>query len=441
MMEEKKYQIFISSTFKDLFKTRKDVIDNVLNMYHFPVGMEFFSAANDDQWEVIKRTIDTSDYYVLILGFKYGSVSTDGISYTEKEYNYAKEKGIPILSFIRDEKVATTIEEREVDINLQQKIMEFRAKASQNRIVDFWINQNDLINKVTTALYKSFSTHPRIGWVRGDKAIDQNIIQEMIRLNKENKELKLQIDLHNTKKNPKLALIINDIESENEPISLEFREQINNKLLIRPSEININEILDKDSEKIQKANEFNRQLPTFEVIDKYNEELKFYQLIKNNGQIFNFEIQNNGSSKANDILIFINFPKEFKIFEKQEFEQLEKPKKPVIPRNPFKETKVTIDSVSNLYSKMHFNFNTSENQGLYSLRNYLKYPEGTYIFVTPEDNQVQFKCKQLLHTLREEFADEVVVVPLETGIFEIEISILCEEYAENHKYKTRIEVK
>lgn len=68
---EKKYQIFISSTFKDLKIARLKVRDAVLSMYHFPVGMEMFGALDEDQWEVIKRDIDASDYYVLIITIRF----------------------------------------------------------------------------------------------------------------------------------------------------------------------------------------------------------------------------------------------------------------------------------------------------------------------------------------------------------------------------------
>ena len=39
---EKKYQIFISSTYTDLVEERKKVRDTILSMLHFPVGMEIF---------------------------------------------------------------------------------------------------------------------------------------------------------------------------------------------------------------------------------------------------------------------------------------------------------------------------------------------------------------------------------------------------------------
>ena len=69
-------------------------------MNHFPVGMEMFSAADEEQWQIISETIDVSDYYVLIVGNRYGSIIQDGedagISYTEKEFRYALKQGIPV---------------------------------------------------------------------------------------------------------------------------------------------------------------------------------------------------------------------------------------------------------------------------------------------------------------------------------------------------------
>lgn len=42
-----------------------------------------------------------SDNYVLIAGrYCRTLIESEGISYTEKEYNYAISKGIPVLSFV-----------------------------------------------------------------------------------------------------------------------------------------------------------------------------------------------------------------------------------------------------------------------------------------------------------------------------------------------------
>lgn len=48
-------------------------------------GMELFPAANEDQWTLIKGVIDDCDYYIVVIGGRYGSVSDIRLSYTEIE--------------------------------------------------------------------------------------------------------------------------------------------------------------------------------------------------------------------------------------------------------------------------------------------------------------------------------------------------------------------
>jgi Domain of unknown function (DUF4062) len=56
-----KYQVFISSTYEDLKEERDRVIKAILEMSHIPVGMEMFNAADESQWNIIKRRIEESD--------------------------------------------------------------------------------------------------------------------------------------------------------------------------------------------------------------------------------------------------------------------------------------------------------------------------------------------------------------------------------------------
>jgi len=90
---EKRYQVFVSSTYEDLQPERQEVMHVLLELDCIPAGMELFPAANEDQWTLIKEVIDDCDYYIVIIGGRYGSVGTDGISYTEMEYRYASEIG------------------------------------------------------------------------------------------------------------------------------------------------------------------------------------------------------------------------------------------------------------------------------------------------------------------------------------------------------------
>jgi hypothetical protein len=59
--------------------------------------MELFPATDEDQFEFIKRIIDD-----LIIGGRYGSVTTEGISYTELEYEYALERGLKAIALLHE---------------------------------------------------------------------------------------------------------------------------------------------------------------------------------------------------------------------------------------------------------------------------------------------------------------------------------------------------
>lgn len=54
---DKKYSVFVSSTYTDLVAERKQVIDALLQMNCFPIGMEYFNAEDDTQWNIIKNLI------------------------------------------------------------------------------------------------------------------------------------------------------------------------------------------------------------------------------------------------------------------------------------------------------------------------------------------------------------------------------------------------
>ena len=51
--DDRRYQVFVSSTFEDLQAERQKVLQAVLEMKAFPAGMELFPSANDEQWAFI----------------------------------------------------------------------------------------------------------------------------------------------------------------------------------------------------------------------------------------------------------------------------------------------------------------------------------------------------------------------------------------------------
>jgi hypothetical protein len=96
---DKRYQVFVSSTFEDLQEERREAMQALLSLDCIPTGMELFPAADDESWELIKRFIAGCDCYIVVVGGRYGSVGEDRKSYTEMEYDYAVAAGLPVLAF------------------------------------------------------------------------------------------------------------------------------------------------------------------------------------------------------------------------------------------------------------------------------------------------------------------------------------------------------
>lgn len=160
---KKRYQIFISSTYKDLIEERQKVTQAILKLYHFPIGMEMFHADNAEQWCQIKNTIDMSDYFVLIIGRYCGTLFEEGISYTEKEYDYALSKGIPVLSFIIADDAKKEL--YGVETNKQQATLRKFVKKVKKLPCEFWNTADQLACQVTAALSVKFLEQNRNGWI------------------------------------------------------------------------------------------------------------------------------------------------------------------------------------------------------------------------------------------------------------------------------------
>ncbi|CUN78879.1 MULTISPECIES: DUF4062 domain-containing protein [Clostridium] len=217
---EKRYQIFISSTFADLEEERKEVMEAIINLNCFPAGMEMFPATDIEQFEYIKTIIEQSDYYVLVIAGRYGSVAEDGKSYTEKEYEYAREKGIPVLVFVKRDIENISASKIDNDPKLKEKLIKFRDSAMKNRLAKFWDEKSELKYQVYDSLSKSIKMIPRDGWIKGDTPTNSETLIELEKLRKEKNELEERIKYLDSKLEEKDE--IKDIAQGNDKITINY---------------------------------------------------------------------------------------------------------------------------------------------------------------------------------------------------------------------------
>src|SRR6266403_5592741 len=160
---ERRYQVFVSSTYEDLKEERQEVIQALFELDCFPAGMELFPATAEDQWTLIKKVIDDSDYYIVIIGGKYGSRAPSGIGYVQMEYEYATSRGKPVIGFIHQDPGAIQSSKTEQTRKDKDQLANFREIVKKKQC-KYWSTKSDLSAKIAISLTKLIKSNPAVGW-------------------------------------------------------------------------------------------------------------------------------------------------------------------------------------------------------------------------------------------------------------------------------------
>lgn len=196
---KKKLQVFVSSTYTDMQAERQAAVEAILQAGHIPAGMELFAAGNESQLETIRRWIDDSDVFMLILGGRYGSVEPNsGKSYIELEYEYASEKKKPLFAaVISDAYLEGKVKEvgtSAIETMNGHLLKGFRETVTK-KICRFFGDTNGLKQIVLQSLSNFERDENLAGWVHGSAIADLKAAQEETkRLQTVNTELRGQID-------------------------------------------------------------------------------------------------------------------------------------------------------------------------------------------------------------------------------------------------------
>ena len=169
---KKKYQVFVSSTYEDLIEERKEVSQAILECNCIPSGMELFPASNKKQWEIIKQIIDDSDFYLLIIAGRYGTLGIDDtgrrVGYTEMEFDYARSLNKPILAFINKEPEKLPAKYVEKSERRNKHLQKFIEKVKSNAHIKYWSNKDNLKSSVLYSLNSALEDTDAAGWVKGE---------------------------------------------------------------------------------------------------------------------------------------------------------------------------------------------------------------------------------------------------------------------------------
>jgi len=179
---DRRHQVFVSSTYGDLAEERAEIIQALLELDCIPAGMELFPATTEDAWELIKSVIDDSDYYCLVLGGRYGSVDSAGVSYTEKEYDYAMSQKKPVMAFVHANPESIPVSKTERSDTGRKRLQKFQEKVEVAHHRKTWSTPAELGGLVSRSLVNLRKAHPSEGWVRGRYAATDAMIVEVANL-------------------------------------------------------------------------------------------------------------------------------------------------------------------------------------------------------------------------------------------------------------------
>lgn len=418
---EKKYQVFISSTFRDLKTARLKVRDAILSIYHFPVGMEMFGAADEDQWQIIKKDIDESDYYVLIIGKCFGSeVPGEGISYTQKEFRYAVSQGIPVLAFLMKDEAPVKPTFQETEKDRIKKLKDFRTEVCDHRTVDWWSNPDELAGKVIAALTRQMARKPRIGWVRASEfSIEKShaefleLTEKVRALEEENASLR---EKTGDKREPKLVIetlspvVINATDPEQTPDLKNWYRKLGKEDAER---LNVS---------VSTLTRYNRNLPSESEIEELSEDLQTRAKIMAGFSWLDLIIRNNGTSRATDITIDIEVPEGLSIYETLDLPMLTELQ---LPKHEIRGKEIYLEGLRAREAGEEFPERLISLQGI----------NGWDI----SENKAEITIDEIRHYSAKRCI-EFFVVGNEVGTYTLKCSIMCAEYTEPSIQELTVEV-
>lgn len=169
---DRRYQIFISSTFEDLKNERKAAVEAVFQRGHIPIALENFAPSDESDLQVIKRAMKDCQVYVAILGHRYGTiVPNKEYSFTEFEYNLAQQYGLKTLTFILDDSVINERRSKldpkmdEVELRNYGKLKDFYKRVTEH-FRSIFVPGPEFKGSVALALADNLHGWDRPGFIR-----------------------------------------------------------------------------------------------------------------------------------------------------------------------------------------------------------------------------------------------------------------------------------
>lgn len=168
VMLDTRYQIFISTSGRDMQPERMVLSQTLVGMGFFAWGLEHRTPLTTT---LARRQIDECDYLILLLGSQYGEQSISGVSYLSLEYEYALSQAKPIIVFMHEQPENREIDLQEKHPQLKDKFLAFRKKLlHEAEHIFYFKTPRELELAVRLNIPLMVEQHMGQGWVPAHQA-------------------------------------------------------------------------------------------------------------------------------------------------------------------------------------------------------------------------------------------------------------------------------
>ncbi len=148
-------RIFISGTKSDI-KPERDAVIRLFSYLKLSFEvMEFFTSSETEPIETCLEKVRACSIFILIIAHSYGTIEeTSGLSFTEREYDEAYEKGKSCLVFMLHPDIPVLPIHFERDVTKMILFEKFKDKLSRRHTFSNYTDTSDLVSLITASLLK-----------------------------------------------------------------------------------------------------------------------------------------------------------------------------------------------------------------------------------------------------------------------------------------------
>lgn len=204
-----------------------------------------------------------------------------------------------------------------------------------------------------------------------------------------------------------------------------------------PKQLSMDEMYGHENVSSYDITEYNKKLPTNADIKEYNDAVFAFRMMVENGYHIECELMNDGTAKALDVSVRLEFPDEIMVLKWKDVEKVDPPKKPKMPINPIS-SKAARSALGPFGGFMDFAEMAHENQseyygdGKYKIQPKPLIPGMDFQYAWGEsvdDNVAEVSARELLHK-SDVISGDFCIIPKAKGTFTIKVLLMCEEYIE-----------